>query len=240
MMIRRRKHSRFTPFTALSKHRQRDAFVQLRWKILGDAPTYGGLFTSDLVLDEPGRPDIYRQWFDFMFLGLDGRSVWNASIITGNLQFWDRVQNLAAERTNARLSKTELEEEFRWQFSPAFHVGRQKYFRVTRPEPSRHAALEGLTVREYEERTASEILRDIPPEIHETFRLDRSYRYGIGLEIVVASPTIDRTVIEDAIRRFRELGETDWQNPNPIPRDHLPLQTEAEAMAATGPYMPPG
>lgn len=80
----------------------------------------------------------------------------------------------------------------------------------------------------------------IPPEIHETFRLDRSYRYGIGLEIVVSSPIIDRTVIEGAIRRFRELGETDWQNPNPIPRDHLPFQTEAEAMAAAGPYMLPG
>lgn len=129
-----------------------------------DAPVYGGLFTSDLVLDEPGRPDIYRQWFDFMFLGLDGHSIWNASITTGNLQLWDRVEKLAAERTHARLSETELDEEFRWEFSPAFHVGRQKYFRVTRPEPSRHAALEGLTVREYEERTASEILRNTPPE----------------------------------------------------------------------------
>lgn len=136
--------------------------MRLRWKILGDTPTYGGLFSSDLVLAEPGRPDIYRQWFDFLFLGLDGHSIWNASIITGNLQFWDRVQNLAAERTNARLSKTELEEEFRWQLSPAFHVGRQKYFRVIQPEPRRHAALDGLTVREYEERTASEILHNTP------------------------------------------------------------------------------
>lgn len=238
--MQRRKHNRFTPFTALSPHRQRDAFVRLRWKILGDAPIYGGLFTSQLVLDEPGRPDLYRQWFDFLFLGLDGRSIWNASITTGNLQFWDRTQNLAVERTYSRLSEAELKEEYRWKCIPAAYVGREKLYRLIRPEPCRHAALEGLTVREYEERAAAEILRDTPPEIHETFRLDRSYRYGIGLEIVVAAPIIDRTVIEGAIRRFRELGETDWQNPNPIPRDHLPFQTEAEAMAAAGPYMPKG
>lgn len=42
--------------------------------------------------------------------------------------------------------------------------------------------LDGLTIREHEETIASEILRNTPPDIHESFRLDRSYRYGIGLE----------------------------------------------------------
>ena len=52
-----------------SKHRQRDAFVKLRWEIRRDTPTYGGLFTRGLVLHEPARPDAYRQWFDVQFLG---------------------------------------------------------------------------------------------------------------------------------------------------------------------------
>lgn len=60
-----------------------------------------------------------------------------------------------------------------------------------------------------------------PPDIHESFRLDRSYRYGIGLEIVVNSPIVDQTVIERCIRRFQELGETDWQSSDPISRDQL-------------------
>lgn len=221
---------RFTPFASLSRYRQRDAFVKLRWKILRDTPTYGGLFTSHLVLDEPGRPDAYRQWFDVLFLGLDGHSIWNASVTTGNLRFWERIEDLASEQTRLLLTEAELEEEYRWKFSPAFHTGRQKFYRVIRSESRHHAALNGLTIREYEDRAASEILHSSPPDIHESFRLDRSYRYGIGLEIVIDSPVVDSAVIERCIRRFRELGETDWQSPEPIPRDHLPLQTEAEAM----------
>lgn len=236
--MRRGKRHRFTSFASLSRHRQRDAFVRLRWKILGDKPIYGGLFSSHLVLEEPGRPDIYNQWFDFLFLGLDGRSIWNASITTGNLRFWERSQEMAAEQTRSRLTEAELEEEYRWQFGPAFYNGRQKFYRVIRSEPRRHAALDGLTVREYEERIASEIQRETPPAIHESFRLDRSHQYGIGLEIIVDAPVIDRNVIESAIRQFRELGEIDWQSPEPIPRDHLPFQTEAEAMTAAARYRP--
>lgn len=70
--------------------------------------------------------------------------------------------------------------------------------------------LDGLTMREYEERAASEILHDTPPQFHESFRLDRSYRYGIGLEIVVDSMIVDRAAIERSIWRFRDLGEMDW------------------------------
>ncbi|MCJ1901623.1 hypothetical protein MR829_14720 [Paracoccus versutus] len=239
-MMKRGNRHRFTPFAALSQHRQRDAFVKLRWKILRDTPVYGGLFTSHLVLDEPGRPDAYRQWFDVLFPGLDGRSIWNATVITGNLRFWERIQDLASEQTRSRLTDAELEEEYRWKFSPAFYVGRQKFYRMIRSEPRHHAALDGLTLREYEERTASEILHNTPPEIHESFRLDHSYRYGIGLEIVTDSPIVDRAAIERSIRRFRELGETDWQSPDPIPRDHLPFQTEAEALAAAAPHAPQG
>jgi len=219
--MRRGRRNRFTPFAALSRHRQRDAFVKLRWKIRRDTPTYGGLFTSDLVLDEPGRPDAYRQWFDVLFLGLDGRSIWNATIITGGLTLWERIQELASEQTRLRLTEAELEAEYRWTFAPPHYVGRQKFYHVIRPKPRRYAALDGLTIREHEEKITSEILRNTPPDIHESFRLDRSYRYGIGLEIVVNSPIVDQTVIERCIRRFQELGETDWQSSDPISRDQL-------------------
>lgn len=84
------------------------------------------------------------------------------------------------------------------------------------------------------------ILRDTPPDIYESFRLDRSYQYGIGLEIIVDAPVIERTVIEGAISRFQELGEIDWQSSEPIPRNHLPFQTEVEAVAAAAGHMPQG
>ncbi|WP_323033084.1 hypothetical protein [Paracoccus sp. (in: a-proteobacteria)] len=213
--------------------------MKLRWKILRDTPVYGGLFTSDLVLDEPGRPDACRQWFDVLFLGLDGRNIWNATITTGNLCFWERIQDLASEQTRSRLSEAELEEEYRWKFSPPFYVGRQKFYRVIRSEPCRHAALDGLTVR----------MRKKPPRRFCTIPRLRSMKpFGWTARINTVSgwksssnsPVIDRSVIERAILRFRELGEVDWQNPDPIPRAHLPFQTEAEAMAAPARHMPQG
>lgn len=196
-----------------------------------DTPIYGGLLSSHLVLDDLGRPDIYRQWFDVLFLGLDGRRIWNATVTAGGLAFWERIQNLASEQTRSHLTEAEPGEEYRRKSAPALYDGRQKVYRMIRPEPCRHAALDGLTIREYEERVASEILHDTSPQIHESFRLDRSYRYGIGLVIVVDSLSVDRVAIERSIRRFRDLGETDWRSPEPIPRNHLPFQTEAEAMA---------
>lgn len=90
------------------------------------------------------------------------------------LAFWECIQDLASKQTRSRLTEAELEEEYRWKFAPAHYVGRQKFYRMIRPEPRRHAALDGLTIREYEERAASEILHDTPPDIHESFQLDRS------------------------------------------------------------------
>lgn len=95
----------------------------------------------------------------------------------------------------------------------------------------RHASLDGLTVREHQERAASEILKNSPPDIHESFEIDCSYRYGKGLHIVLDAPVIDRSVIEHAIVKFREAGEAVWVSDAPIPRSHLPEHTEAEAMA---------
>lgn len=67
--------------------------------------------------------------------------------------------------------------------------------------------------------------------IHESFKLDRSYVYGIGLKIVLDADAINQASIEAAIDRFIELGETDWVSPEPVPRDRLPVVSEHEALA---------
>ncbi|WP_074971131.1 hypothetical protein [Paracoccus aminovorans] len=147
-MRHRRGNTRrsFTPYENLSRHRQRDAFIRLRGRILRETPRHGGLFASDMVLDETAPA---RQWFDFVFLGLDGHSIWNATLVTGGLVFQDRIQDLAWDRTCARLTPAEFEAEFRWKSGPVYSVGRQKFYPVILPEPRRHAALDGLTFREY-------------------------------------------------------------------------------------------
>ncbi len=142
------------PFISLPYRKRRDAFIRWRWRILKDTPIYGGLFTSQLQLDEQ---DCSSDWFDFLFVGSDGQTVWNAFIITAKAAFLDA-------------DKFEL---------------------------------------------------PINTEIHECFKINRSFPNEVGLDIVVDEPFIDRRAIENAIRNFRTLGEVEWINPVPVPQDHL-------------------
>lgn len=71
----------------------------------------------------------------------------------------------------------------------------------------------GLTFHEQWRKLEAEIARNEPPVIHESFKLDRSYVYGIGLKIVLDADAINQASIEAAIDRFIELGETDWVSP---------------------------
>ncbi|SIT02081.1 hypothetical protein [Paracoccus saliphilus] len=70
------------------------------------------------------------------------------------------------------------------------------------------------------------MLRNDPPEIRESYHLDPSYRHGIGLDVVVDAPGITWEVIEDAIRHFRQIGEWNWENPQPVPRERMNLSPE--------------
>ncbi|WP_210311648.1 hypothetical protein [Brucella endophytica] len=205
--------------------------MRLRWRILCDTPVYGGLFTSDQVLEDPGRPKLFDQWFDFLFLGRDGRMIWNAEIITARRAFWDAVSDIAWERAMALMSEEERAEEFRTEFEPVYHRG-QKYYQVKPREPRRYEQFDGLTFREYEERLREQIIKTEPPSVRESYRLDRDYRYGIGLYIVADAEVIDRAVVEGAITRFQKLGETAWENEQPVARDRLPFETEDMALAA--------
>ncbi|KAB2785438.1 hypothetical protein ACRS7F_24505 [Brucella anthropi] len=74
------------PFISLPYRKRRDAFIRWRWRILLDTPIYGGQFTSQLQLDEQ---DEGSDWFDFLFVGSDGQTVWNAFIITARAAFLD-------------------------------------------------------------------------------------------------------------------------------------------------------
>jgi len=222
---------KYTPYSDLSAHRRRDAFIRLRGKVLGGTPTYGGKFTSHQVLDEPGRPDLFNQWFDFLFLGLDGRTIWNAEIITARRRLWDEVKALAWDRATALMTEEEKETEFRLDFEPILH-SRGKMYRLRPREEHHYEAFGGLTFRDYKERVMAEIIRDEPPAIHESFRTDRTYRYGIGLHLVVDAEAMDRSIIEAAITRFYKLGEVDWSPSQPVPCERLPHETEDAALAA--------
>lgn len=202
---------------ALPRRNRRELYIRLRGKILRDAPLYGGLFTSHLELDE-SRPTLYNQWFDVYFLGSDGHTIWNAAITTATLAFWGAVRHIAYDRTASLLTPEELK------------TRRNFRYLLQKPYP-KYNELGGLTFQEYQEKINREIVRSEPPAVYESFKIDTSYRYGIGLHMVIDAGSIDRVTIEEAIRRFYALGEKDWQSSQPVPRENLPFQSEREALA---------
>jgi len=211
------------PYQHLSRHKQRDNFIRLRQKIRNDTSVYGGQFTSDHVLDEPGRPALYNQWADIYFLGSNGLTIWNATILTAAREFWDVVEEMAHTRAWEILTPEEQFAETDIKFEPVCTKGQRMYQMVKRPKLV-YEKYDGLSYHEYQDKLVDEIIQSEPPEIFESFTTDRSFRYGTGLDIVIQSDEINKTTIEEAIRRFREVGETDWRAAKAVPRSELPLE----------------
>jgi hypothetical protein len=103
---------------------------------------------------------------------------------------------------------------------------------MVKREAVRYAQYDGRTCSEQIDLLETTIIRDEPPAIHESFNLDRSYAYGIGLRIVLDVAVINQTAIKAAIDRFIAVGETDWVSSEPVPRDRLPLLSERETLAS--------
>jgi hypothetical protein len=221
----RKKH---IPFVHLPRRKRRDLYVRLRWHIRNTAAIYGGLFTSHQVLDEPGESAIYNQWADVLFCGSDGLTIWNAEIITSTTDFWDKAENLAFTRAWEKLTPEEQEHVAKIETKPVWH-GRMKCYETVDREKVRYEKFGGLTFYEYQDSLADEIIRSDPLNIYESFVTDKSYRYGIGLYIVTHADIINPKTIEQAIKRFREVGETDWQADRPVPRNELPMESQHKA-----------
>lgn len=233
-----RRH-KLRPFESLSRKKRGNAVVRLRQRILQNKDLYGGMFSSHLMLNEPGRPSLFNQWFDFCFLGRDKFTIWNAFIHTAQVVFWDEVKDLASDRARKMLSAEEREKEFKFETEPAdFDAwGKpQTYTMIFRDYT--YPQFNGMTYRDFCRQLEREIIIYEPPDVYESFKLDHAYEYGIGLHIVVDAEEITQSVIEQAIIRFRELGETDWQAATPVPRERLPLKTEHDSLAEIESWTP--
>ena len=220
-------------FVTLPRHKRSHEVIRLKGKMRRDVAEYGGRFTSRLVLNEPGRPDLYNQWFDFYFPGTDRFTIWNASFVTARKAFWDKAHDIAHTRVAAMLSPKEREENSKLEFVPAQRssTGKILTYKLAEREKMRFEQFGGLTFHEQWRKLEAEIARNEPPVIHESFKLDRSYVYGIGLKIVLDVDVINQASIEAAIDRFIAIGETDWTSREPVPRDRLPVVSEHEALA---------
>jgi hypothetical protein len=220
-MHKRRKRK---PYWTLSRSKRRDNYIRLRQKIRNDTSVYGGFFTSHQIINEPGRPPLYNQWADILFLGSDGLTIWNTEIITVTREFWDRVEEMAHTRAWEMLTPDEQEFEAEMKFEPIRSGGKKMYCMVEKPKQV-YEKFGGLTYHDYQDKLVEEIIQNEPPEIYESFTTDRTYCYGTGLYIVIHVDEINQASIEDAIRRFREAGETDWQAAEPVRRSELPMES---------------
>lgn len=224
------RDQKIIPYGRLSRHKRRDAFIRLRQKIRNNASVYGGNFTSPHVLNEPGRPALYNQWADAYFLGSDGLTIWNATIVTACRQFWDMVEEMAHRRAWSMLLPEEQAAEADMKFEPIWHNGQRMYRLIPTPKLT-HELYGGLTYGEYQDKLVEDIIRDEPPEVFESFEANRTYRYGVGLTMVIKADEVNQTTIEEAIRRFREVGETDWQAAKPVLRSELPMESANSAFS---------
>lgn len=117
------------------------------------------------------------------------------------------------------------------EFEPVYY-GIQKFYRMKSRERRRYACFDGLSFHDYVQRLKEQLIKTEPPVIRETYRLDRQYRYGIGLHIIAEAEEVNRSTVERAIARFYDIGETNWESAAPVARNHLPLGTEEAAFAA--------
>jgi len=228
------RSKRRPPFSILPRHKRREAVIRLKGKMRREAAEYGGRFTSRLVLNEPGRPDLYNQWFDFYFPGTDRFTIWNARFITARKAFWEKVRDIAYIRADALLTPQEREANSKWEFVPAERssTGKILTYKLAEREEMCFEQFAGRTFREQWRKLESEIARNEPPLMHESFKLERGYVYGTGLSIVLDVDVINQAAIEAAIERFIAIGETDWTSPEPVPANRLPAISEDEALAA--------
>ena len=222
------------PFITLPRHRRSDKVIRLKGEIRRDADLYGGRFTSHHVLNEPGRPDLYSQWADFYFVGSNRFTIWNAEIVTTRQAFWDEASNLAYQLTDSLVMPEERDTESKMEFEPAqiSRTGKILSYQQVKREPVHYEQFGGLTFLEQWEKLEAGIVRNEPPIIYESFKLDRSYAYGIGLRIVLDVDVINQAAIELAIDKFLATGETDWQPAHPVPRERLPSESKKETLAA--------
>jgi hypothetical protein len=227
-----RFHKKKHLYWQLSQHKQRDAFISLRQQIRAKSGLYGGQFISPHILNEPDIPAIYCQWADAYFLGTDGHTIWNATIVTTAREFWDIVKEMADSREWEMLTIDEQLAERDIKFEPIWSNGQRMYRMIPRPKLT-YEKFGGLTFFEYQEKLVNDIIQHEPPEIFESFTIDRCYRYGIGLQIVIHADVINQATIEEAIRRFREGGENNWLAAQPVLRNELPLESANAAFSKT-------
>jgi hypothetical protein len=222
-----KKHSRqfmnFTSFDELSPYKRRDAYIKLRSKIKRNP--HGENFCGWSEHMEPGRPLLYNQVVQIYFLGLDGRTIWNAYVFTATRRYWDDISEIAFNK--AWELRPSRDTKVRDGFIPVYDSsGRLKHYVMaeekTHPEFGDRTRFDWM--RDYESQLIKNDTGNTAP-IFEEFRIEPGFEYGTGLYVTLDVPSLTNAVLEAMIVRWQTLGEKPWQSTTPVPHAHLPKDT---------------
>ncbi len=152
------------PFVTLPRHKRSHEVIRLKGKRRRDAAEYGGRFTNHLVLNDPGRPDLYNQWFDFYFPGTDRSTIWNASFVTARKAFWDKAHDIAHTRAGGMLTPEAREKNSKLEFVPAQRssTGKILFYKLAEREEMRFEQFGGLAdLKAWRHDVQCEVFEDI-------------------------------------------------------------------------------
>ena len=219
----RKKFLDFTPFSELSRHKQRDEFIKLRQKIKNKK--HGENFYGWSPLTEPGRPALYNQEVQIYFPGLDGHTIWNAYVFTAAYAYWGNISEIVSNKAweLAPEKSRRLLDDLIPQYDAS---GRFKHYIMKEESP--HPALGNKTRGEFMQEYESELIRNDTGNtapVFEEFRIEPGFEYGIGLYATIDVPTITVDALESMIAKFRAMGEKPWKSETPVPHDRLPRDT---------------
>lgn len=232
-MRRRRSYKRFHQ---RSNKYQRKATFRIKSKIKLQTEIHGGLFYSGLDISSNDLTAPFLQDFSFIFAGKDKKTFWNATIITAQAQLWEKAHNAASKKAESEISEEDFERETGFKFIPSGKTtsdGKQT-FKMIFPEPFEYPQFEGRTLKEQTTLLEKEILDNSPPAVFESFEVCHQYAHGTGLHIVVDAKTIGLKEVNDAIKKFFEIGCKTWTAETPVPKENLIYTTRKEAMEAQG------
>lgn len=213
------QRNRKTPFLKLPRRVRVKKAASLRWRIKCDRNGLG-VFTSHQYVpgsvDYPLEPgDKGAGWVDFYCMSsqpLRAGLFYNGYARTVLMEVIDKMEKMSKDAAMALLSEAEKEQDAPRAFtSKPDKMGLIEM--IFAPSPT-FDALGGMTVRGFSGQWLLDHLDDVSNliSIRPHARLLTDYTYGIGLEMLVASPGITVESLAQEIQKFWQRGEVEYED----------------------------
>jgi hypothetical protein len=212
-----RQRNKRKDFLLLPRPKRRKMTASIGWKIRSDA-NGRGMFTSHQVIPgsidyplEPGEKG--AGWVDFYCRSnqpLRMGVFYNGYAKTVVMDVVDQMEKLAGQATKNLLSEEEKQRDRPRMFTKKIRIGSEVIFA---PSPC-FEVLGGMTTRGFSGQWLIDHLDRIDQciKVCPHARLKTDYAYGVGLEMLVASPGITVDSLAQEIEKFYARGEISYED----------------------------